>query len=232
MIKIFSSPDTKKSWIEKNFKFLEDEYGKQNIVRFNLHLDEKTPHLHAVTVPITHEGKLSAKEIIGNRKDMQSRQDRYAESMQSFGLKRGLRNTGIKHEPTSEYRKRVNKPVEVEIKVIKGVFGGIHKETLKRAEESLKTSKTHVLELKAKLQNANYRASTSSDTSTHYKNRAQSLEKKVERLGKEKQQLKKDAHNFLMSNDKINDYRKGFFEKQKQEREEEIKRKKGRGFSR
>ncbi|WP_271407429.1 MobV family relaxase [Tenacibaculum soleae] len=232
MKRIFSSPESKEAWVKKNFKFLEDEYGKENIVRFNLHLDEKTPHLHAVTVPITNEGKLSAKEIIGNRKEMQNRQDRYAEAMESFGLKRGLRNTGIKHESISEYRKRVNKPIEAEIKVIKGVFGGIHKKTLKKAEESLKTSKTHILELKAKLENANYRASTSSDTATHFKNRAKKLQKDVDKLGKEKQQIKKDAHKMLMSNENVNEYRQLFFEQQKQEREAEIKRKKGRGFSR
>lgn len=236
MIKIFSSPETKKSWIKKNFKFLRDEYGKENIVRLNLHLDEKTPHLHAVTVPITHEGKLSAKEIIGNRKEMQNRQDRYAEAMQEFGLKRGLKNTGIKHEATSEYRKRVNKPIEAEIKVIKGVFGGIHKETLNIAKESLKTSKTHILELETKLHNANYRASTSSQTSTYYKKRSDDLEKKVDNLGKEKRSLKRGFHNLLMSNDKINEYRKDFREKKNKEKEQEIqqenKRKKGRGFSR
>ena len=63
-----------------------------------LHRDEKTPHLHVVTVNLTKDGRLSAKEILGNPKAMQERQDRYAEQMKSFGLERGLKNTGIDHE--------------------------------------------------------------------------------------------------------------------------------------
>ena len=63
-------------WIEVNKSFMIREYGEENIVRFVLHMDEKTPHIHAVTVPITKDGRLSAKEIVGARKLMQTRQDR------------------------------------------------------------------------------------------------------------------------------------------------------------
>ncbi len=33
-------------------------------------MDEKTPHLHVVFVPLTQDNRLSAKEIIGNRKKL------------------------------------------------------------------------------------------------------------------------------------------------------------------
>jgi hypothetical protein len=106
---IFENDKTSNAWIQSNFKFLAREFGKDNIVRFVLHLDEKTPHIHAVTVPLTADGRLSAKEVIGNKTEMQQRQDRYAELMQPYGLERGLRNTGIKHESAQEYYKRMNK---------------------------------------------------------------------------------------------------------------------------
>ena len=114
MKEIERNPEQLKNWVIENKKFLEQEFGKENIVRFVLHRDEKTPHLHAVTINLTSDGRLSAKEIIGNKKDMQNRQDRYAQAMQSFGLERGLKNTGIKHEDASEYYKRLKKSLEVE----------------------------------------------------------------------------------------------------------------------
>lgn len=114
MKEIEKNPEKLRDWVIENKKFLEREFGKENIVRFTIHRDEKTPHLHAVTVNLTSDGRLSAKEIIGNKKDMQNRQDRYAQAMQSFGLERGLKNTGIKHENAQEYYKRINHSLKVE----------------------------------------------------------------------------------------------------------------------
>jgi len=65
-----------------------------------------------VTVPITEDGRLSAKSVLGDRKEMSARQDRYAEKMAEFGLKRGLKRTGIKHEDAKEYYARIKKHEE------------------------------------------------------------------------------------------------------------------------
>ena len=152
MIDIFSDEKKKEAWIHANIHFLVEEFGEQNIVRFALHMDEKTPHIHAVTVNLTKDGRLSAKEIIGNRKQMQERQDRYAEKMEQFGLKRGLKNTGIKHEDASEYYKRMNEALALEddgnsLEVRDTLFGvdfGVNntktRENFKNANLSLKTA--------------------------------------------------------------------------------------------
>ncbi|OZI09570.1 mobilization protein, partial [Siphonobacter sp. BAB-5385] len=50
-----------KEWLEENF-------GKVNLVNFTVHKDEQTPHIHAVIVPITQGkkgNKLSARDVIG-----------------------------------------------------------------------------------------------------------------------------------------------------------------------
>lgn len=44
-----------------------------------VHLDEKTPHMHFGIVPITQDGRLSAKEVIGNKKALTEFQDRFNE---------------------------------------------------------------------------------------------------------------------------------------------------------
>lgn len=150
MKEIEKSPGLFQKWVNKNFEFMAKEFGRENIVRFTLHRDEKTPHIHCVTVPLTSTGKLSAKDMIGNRKAMQSRQDRYALAMEEFGLKRGKRNTGIKHEDAREYYTRINEALSVEPekpkivnKTVLGVKIGIDVEkTIEKVERSNLSLKT------------------------------------------------------------------------------------------
>lgn len=179
MIDIFSDEKKKEAWIHANIHFLVEEFGEQNIVRFALHMDEKTPHIHAVTVNLTKDGRLSAKELIGNKKQMQERQDRYAERMEQFGLKRGLRNTGIRHEDAKEYYKRMNEALALEddgnsLEVRDTLFGvdfGVNntktRENFKNANLSLKTalneksrSLTEVKKQNERLNSRNFSLST------------------------------------------------------------------------
>lgn len=95
-------------WVVENLRFLQKEFGAENIVRFTIHLDEHTPHIHAVTVPLTQNGRLNANEIIGNPQKMSERQDRYAVAMETYALQRGIKATGIRHETAKEYYGRVN----------------------------------------------------------------------------------------------------------------------------
>ena len=40
------------NWIDANLKWLKGTFGEENLVSCVLHMDEKTPHLHATVVPI------------------------------------------------------------------------------------------------------------------------------------------------------------------------------------
>ena len=68
-----------------------------------VHMDEKTPHLHLCFVPLTADGRLSAKEIIGNRKNLVKWQDEFWQHMvkQYPELERGesASQTGREHIP-------------------------------------------------------------------------------------------------------------------------------------
>ena len=113
MMKLAADKDKFLQWQKANADFLSKEYGKSNIVRFVLHMDEKTPHIHAITVPLTEDGRLSAKEIIGNKKVLRERLDRYAEVMEPFGLERGLRYSGTTHENQQAYNARLERASEM-----------------------------------------------------------------------------------------------------------------------
>jgi hypothetical protein len=82
-------------WVKENLKFMQDTYGA-NLVAFTLHQDEKTPHIHAVVVPITDKNRLSAKDMF-NPKTLKALQTNYSEAMKPFGLERGLEGSKATH---------------------------------------------------------------------------------------------------------------------------------------
>lgn len=105
MKEIEKEPKKLDEWINQNANWCIRQFGKENIVRFNVHLDEKTPHIHCVFVPITEDGRLSAKDFIGSSIKLQDLQSSYAKSMERFGLERGVKSDR-KHQTTDEYRRR------------------------------------------------------------------------------------------------------------------------------
>ena len=84
--------------------FMEKKIGKGNIFSAVVHMDERTPHLHLCFTPITADGRLSAKEILGNRANLSKWQDEFhAHMKKAFSvLKRGESSliTKRKHIPT------------------------------------------------------------------------------------------------------------------------------------
>ena len=123
-------------WIRKNLEYCKQEFGEENITRFAVHLDEKTPHIHCVFVPITEDGRLSAGDWLGTGKKLEDHQTKYAEAMKEFGLERGVKSDR-KHHTTEEYRKREasklheNKDIFQELEELKqtDVFGFKAKKT-------------------------------------------------------------------------------------------------------
>ena len=103
MKKIASDGKTRNAWLNANIKFIKEEFGEDNVVRFTLHMDEKTPHIHAVVVPLTKDGRLSAKELMGDKTAMSERQTRYADQMQPFGLERGVVGSKAIHNSEGWY---------------------------------------------------------------------------------------------------------------------------------
>ena len=64
------SPQEIQAFFQRGADFLMDRVGRENIVSAVVHMDEKTPHLHLIFVPLTRDNRLCAKEIIGNRANL------------------------------------------------------------------------------------------------------------------------------------------------------------------
>ncbi len=92
-----------KAYFEYALKFLESKQNPDTFLSAVVHMDEKTPHLHLCFVPLTSDGRLSAKEIIGNRKNLVKWQDDFWQHMVSRypELERGesASQTGREHIP-------------------------------------------------------------------------------------------------------------------------------------
>lgn len=190
MKRIEANPEELKKWVQANLKFASEEFGKENIVRFVLHRDEKTPHLHVVTVNLTKDGRLSAKEILGNPKAMQERQDRYAEQMKSFGLERGLKNTGIDHEDAKAFYARMKQSVESgkveDLEAKRSVLGvdlGVDKDkTIENLKTAIIAEKTANKANNQMINNLKFQKSVISEQSNRYESKSKTLEKEKESL--------------------------------------------------
>ena len=113
-------------WCNDSIEWTKNTFGAENLVSAVLHLDEKTPHIHATIVPIVTgerrkaktekptEGKrkykkknpntarLCADDIMARHK-LKEYQDTYAEAMQKYGLQRGIDGSEAKHITTQQY---------------------------------------------------------------------------------------------------------------------------------
>lgn len=77
-----SKDDYIKLYKDDILPMLEDTFGADNIIGSAIHVDESKPHLHVDIVPLTSEGKLSAKQVVGGRGKMHQRQKQWLETMQ------------------------------------------------------------------------------------------------------------------------------------------------------
>lgn len=181
-------------WAKQSQKLAEDMFGKENIVRFTLHMDERTPHIHCVFVPITEDGRLSAKEIL-SRKNLSLAQDRYGEMMKPFGFERGEKGSLAVHDTPKEYYGRVaqtNK--EIENLVVKGLLGTDWKKTAENAINALKSIKTTEKANEYKLDRIEKRVGFKLEAENgRLKQRNENLEKDIEK----KEKYIKALNNFI-----------------------------------
>lgn len=104
--------DEVKVFFQTAVDFLSRKIGNDNIFAATVHMDEKTPHMHLCFTPITKDGRLTAKEIIGNRVQLTKWQDDFfAHMVKKFpDLERGesASVTGRRHIPTRVFKQAAN----------------------------------------------------------------------------------------------------------------------------
>ena len=101
-------PAEKKAFFEESLKFIQSRQNPETIISAVVHLDEKTPHMHLSFVPLTKDGRLSAKDIVGNKAKLTQWQDEYWKHMVKKwpDLERGesASETGRDHIPPRVFK--------------------------------------------------------------------------------------------------------------------------------
>lgn len=97
-------PEKQQNFFKDSLRFFADRYGNENIVNATVHMDENTPHLHLGVVPITDDGRLSAKSLF-DKKELKSLQTDFALKVGSvYGLERGQENSERKHLSENRFK--------------------------------------------------------------------------------------------------------------------------------
>ncbi|WP_243142208.1 MobV family relaxase [Paraclostridium sordellii] len=107
--KTIGSDETKR-FFRESYEFVKTEFGKENIIYANVHMDETTPHMHLGFTPITSDGRLSAKEWLDGKKKLTELQDKFFSYVTSkgFDLDRGVssKETGAKNIKIQSLKKK------------------------------------------------------------------------------------------------------------------------------
>ena len=101
-----------KACFQEALDFIRKHQDPKTIISAVVHMDEKTPHMHLCFIPLTEDGRLSAKEIVGNKKKLTQWQDRFWEHMVKKypDLERGesASETGRDHIPPRLFKEAVH----------------------------------------------------------------------------------------------------------------------------
>ncbi len=105
------------AFFDQAHKWLADKYGADRIVTATVHLDETSPHMTAFVVPLTKDGRLSAKEFIGNKAQMSRDQTTFAEAVADLGLHRGIEGSKARHTRIRTFYEALERPLPGEITI-------------------------------------------------------------------------------------------------------------------
>ena len=143
-------------WCNDSLKWIRETYGEQNLVSAVLHMDEKTPHIHATVIPIVtgERRKAGQEEQNGKKKyrkknpqdvrlcadDVMARhrlkhyQDTYAQAMNKYGLQRGVDGSLAKHISSMQYYKQLVEQQDSLQESIENLLG-LEEEAMKKLKQ-------------------------------------------------------------------------------------------------
>lgn len=127
-------------------KFHNEHFG--HIISAVVHYDETTPHLHVISVPLTKDGRLSARDVIGNKAKMTKTQDQFFEQVgRGYGLERGIHMDGQEKKQHISAQEHTLREIKQEIAREQEKLGAIE-----HSEETARTRAQEYRRTAAKLQ--------------------------------------------------------------------------------
>ncbi len=138
--------DEFEGWCSATKDFLQEKFGKKNVLSMELHMDEDTPHIHTIITPIyeTEKGieKLSYRRYLGDRSDLYDLQTEYAAAVEHLGYKRGeIASPHISNISTKQYKAAMNRAINMELP-----------DTLEEAHKEIRSLRAESFELKIRME--------------------------------------------------------------------------------
>ena len=153
-----------KKWADTCMEFVYNDLGytKEQILHATLHMDEKTPHIHCVVVPLirkfdkrtnTEKWTISKKQYIKDKAHLSELQDKYYQRLidNRFDLERGIKNCDNEHISIKEFKKITNK---LDNRLEKQNY--LMTRDYEKLEEKLKTSKPTITGKEVKIDKDTY----------------------------------------------------------------------------
>ena len=151
-------------WADTCMDFVYNDLGykKEQILHATIHMDEKTPHLHCVVVPLirkfdkrtnTEKWTISKKQYIRDKNHLSELQDKYYERLinNGFKLERGIKNSDNEHISVKEFKK-ITKKLDNRLEKQNYLMTRDYEEL----EEKLKTSKPTITGKEVKIDKDTY----------------------------------------------------------------------------
>ena len=95
--------ETREKYFRDSLLFFQRRYGKENVMYCQCHMDESNPHIHIGVVPITPDGRLSARDVFNPKSLEKLQTDFHREVSQHYGLERGQHHSK-KYLPLQQFK--------------------------------------------------------------------------------------------------------------------------------
>ena len=146
--------DDIKEWANTCMEFVYNDLGytKDQVLHATIHMDEKTPHIHCVVVPLIKKFDkrtncerytISKKQYIKDKMHLSELQDKYHARLVSKGydLERGIKGSDREHLSIKEFKK-VNRILEQKINIRNDRLGKV----MDDFNEKMKTTKNTIID--------------------------------------------------------------------------------------
>ena len=150
-------------WAKDVYDWCARRYGQENIIGFQVHLDESSPHIHALIVPVGQRAKSGRECVMWSAKFGKTRYEYgqilremhtslYEEVGSKYGLERGdsIEGRNISHLSKRDYIRKLSKDAKQAEKAVKGLQSMIrhleskilsYNQQLEKAEQELASGK-------------------------------------------------------------------------------------------
>ena len=150
-------------WAKDVYDWCTKRYGQENIIGFQVHLDESSPHIHALIVPVGQRAKSGRECVMWSAKFGKSRYEYghilremhtslYEEVGSKYGLERGdsIEGRNVNHLSKRDYIRKLAKDAKQAEKAVKGLQTMIrhleskilsYNQQLEKAEQELASGK-------------------------------------------------------------------------------------------